>query len=119
MTTDANPRSPYPPVEVAVALAERSHALPGSSPTARARLAFVVALGAAEKWSEESQAALALREVDWRAVTRHLVGEPTDRLHRLDPAVLLAWLCETPNPPTEAVTSTPLTTADHPHERSR
>lgn len=108
----------YPPVEVAIALAARSHALPGSSPVARARLAFVVAMAAAERWSEESQAALALREVDWRAVER-FVEVPRARLQRLDPSVLLAWLCETPYLPTERVLATPLETADQPHERSR
>ena len=97
MTTDTNHRSPYPPVEVAVALAERSHALPGSSPVARARLALVVELDepAAAAWSEATRAAHAMLEVDWLALARHL-GEPLDRLQRFDPAVLLARLGRCP-----------------------
>jgi hypothetical protein len=93
VTPNTNRRSSYPPVEVAVALAERSHALPGSSPAARARLAFVAGLDAAEEagWSEETRAAHVLREVDWLVLARHL-GESLDRLQRLDPTVLLARL---------------------------
>ena len=85
------PHSPYPSVAVAIALAERSHALAGSPPTACARLAFVVALGAAKGWSEATRAAHALREVDWTAVARFL-GAPVERLQWLDPTVLLARL---------------------------
>ena len=87
-----NPCSPYPPVAVAIALAARSHALPGCSLDARARLALVVELGtAAAEWSEATRAAHAMREVDWLALARHL-GEPLARLQRHNPAVLLARL---------------------------
>ena len=84
----------YPPVAVAIALAERSHALPSSSPVACARLALVVELDepAAAAWSEATQAAHAMREVDWPALVRHFRIEPVERLQRLDPAVLLARL---------------------------
>jgi hypothetical protein len=51
----------YQPVAVAVALAERSHALAGSASTARARLAFAVELGLAAKWSAATRAAHAMR----------------------------------------------------------
>ena len=96
MPADTNYRSPYPPVEVAVALAERSHSLPGSCSAARARLALVVELGAAAAaWSEATRAAHAMKEVDWLALARHL-GVPLDRLQRLDPAVLLARLGRRP-----------------------
>jgi hypothetical protein len=91
MLPNTDSRSPYPPVEVAIALAARSHTLPGSTPAGRARLAFVVKLGLTENWSEATRAAHALREVDWLATARHF-KEPLDRLWRLDPAVLLAWL---------------------------
>lgn len=95
MTTDTNYRLPYPPVAVAVALAERSHTLPGSPPAARARLAFVVALGRSREWSAATRAAHALREVRWDALARHL-GEPPESVERLDPAVLLALLGRRP-----------------------
>jgi hypothetical protein len=118
MTLETTASSAYPSVEVAIALAERSHSLPGSSPTARVRLAFVIRLGVEERWSAATRAAHALREVDWQAVER-FVGVPRDRLQRLDPAVLLGCLCETASLPTKTATSTLVATADHPHERSR
>ena len=93
MPSVANCHSLYPPVEIAIALAERSHAISGCSPVARARLPFVVELGAAAEagWSEETRAAHAMTEVDWLTLARFL-GEPINRLQRLDPAVLLARL---------------------------
>lgn len=81
----------YPPAATAIALAARSHTLPGSRPAARARLALVVAMGVAEGWSDATRAAHAMREVNWLALARHL-GEPIGRLQRLDPTALLAQL---------------------------
>ena len=95
MPSEPKRRSPYPPVDVAIALAERSHSLPGSDPAARARLAFVAALGAERGWSSATRAAHAMREIDWEVLARHL-DDLVPRLQSLEPVVLLARLDRRP-----------------------
>ena len=88
------PTSPYPPPAIALALAARSVALPGSSPAARRRLAVLLAVQAVHpEWSDETVAAQTVRAIDWLAIARHL-GVPIPRLQRLDPELLLASLRE-------------------------
>lgn len=118
MPAPANASPAYPPVEVAVALAERSHALAGSNPAARARLAFVVSLGREKGWPAVTRAAHAMREINWASIVQHL-GESLDRLQRLDPAMLLARLREAPIPPAVIAYGGPVTAAGRSRESSR